>query len=376
MIKTILLASTALLAATFAFTGARANEAVANGGFLTGDLADWTTFTTANGSLGFAPDPQVTSFDVTGGGAQNAGEFQVGEVNFTTLREGGGLRQTITADAGPLFFSADIAAYDKPAFTNSDGGIFSVYLDGTLEDSVNFGQINGGQTLRDTLSFSEAVTAGQHDLEILMTRPERNANGVDIGQPQLLYTPYQYVTDVSALQGTPTSPSNPLLSPTNSFTFVTSQGTVTYIDPAAATGYDYLLDPSSPLIDTAVFPTVPGDTDGYDVYALTDPTTPLFSNVLGGTTVDFTALPGYGAGIDGFELRGIDLGAGLDPSDPAAFVTGLSFAGTGVVKISQVPIVTNTPPPPSVPEPSTWTMMILGIGLVGLAMRRRTLAAA
>jgi hypothetical protein len=30
-----------------------------------------------------------------------------------------------------------------------------------------------------------------------------------------------------------------------------------------------------------------------------------------------------------------------------------------------------SPPPPAVPEPATWSLMLLGFGAIGVAMRRR-----
>jgi hypothetical protein len=44
-----------------------------------------------------------------------------------------------------------------------------------------------------------------------------------------------------------------------------------------------------------------------------------------------------------------------------------TFAGTATFSaISLQPAIT-----PSVPEPATWAMMILGMGMIGLAARRR-----
>jgi probable HAF family extracellular repeat protein len=163
-------------------------------------------------------------------------------------------------------------------------------------------------------------------------------------------------------------PGNPLLpsgGPPYSFTFTTAAGTITYIDPQSAAGYDYILGGGSPFIDTAVFPTLPGDPDGYDVFALTDLAHPLFTGVMGGTTIDFTTLPGYGGGIDGFALRGIDPGAGVDPNDPLGFVTGLTFVSGGTVSITQSPITFGT----GVPEPGTWLTMLIGVVGLGAAAR-------
>jgi uncharacterized membrane protein len=168
-------------------------------------------------------------------------------------------------------------------------------------------------------------------------------------------------------------PGNPLR-PTSgpgccAFSFTTAAGTVTYVDPPVATRYDFVLGASSPLIGTAVFPTLAGDPDGYNVFSLTDPLHPLFTHVLGGVTIDFTTLPGLAGGIDGFEVRGIDRAAGLDPMNPLAFETGLSFVTGGAVSLTQYPIS-------GVPEAGSWAMLIIGAGLLGSLARRRRMAQA
>jgi hypothetical protein len=62
---------------------------VVNGDFETGDLTGWTTFTTANGTIG---TPAVVSFDTTGTGASNAAKFNVGrQVLGSGAPEGGGI---------------------------------------------------------------------------------------------------------------------------------------------------------------------------------------------------------------------------------------------------------------------------------------------
>jgi hypothetical protein len=148
-----------------------------------------------------------------------------------------------------------------------------------------------------------------------------------------------------------------------------ADGQTVYVDPALATGYDYAVGAGSPLIASATFPTLAGDPNGYDVYALTDLVNPLFSNVLGGTTVDFTSLAGYAGGISGFALRGIDLGAQVDPNDPTSFVTGLTFVGSGTVSLTQTPVTVNVVS--ATPEPATWAGLTLGMAALGGALRRR-----
>src|SRR5690348_10319694 len=91
--RTLLIAGAAMAVALSA-TAAQAMQVVTNGDFSAG-FTGWTTFTTANGTLGFPPDPQVTSFDVTGFGASDAAELEVGDTpNNGGTEEGGGLRQT------------------------------------------------------------------------------------------------------------------------------------------------------------------------------------------------------------------------------------------------------------------------------------------
>ena len=168
---------------------------VANGDFATGDFTDWTLTTTTNGTLGPAPLPQVSSFNVTGSGATNAAQFQVGYVVADLTPRGGSLSQLITTVAGTLNFSAAIAAEETNGTGNFDAGIFSVLLDGTSLDTVDFGAIAADATDRGTLTFTEPVTAGSHDLEILVTRALSTG-----APPGFGITPFQFITDVSATQ--------------------------------------------------------------------------------------------------------------------------------------------------------------------------------
>jgi hypothetical protein len=158
------------------------------------------------------------------------------------------------------------------------------------------------------------------------------------------------------------------------FQFTATPNQMVFVDPLVAVGYDYILGPGSPLITKALFPTLAGDTDGYDIFALGDLTTALFSGVMGGVEIDFTTLPGFSGGINGFALRGINPAAMLDPANSTAFVTGLEFASGGLVSLTQAPVSIDVGG--AVPEPATWAMMIVGFGLMGRMVRRRRLAVA
>lgn len=63
----------------------------------------------------------------------------------------------------------------------------------------------------------------------------------------------------------------------------------------------------------------------------------------------------------------------LDLSGPARNVLGATAFNGGILDYSRLTITTSAvvPPTPAVPEAATWATMILGLGAVGVALRRR-----
>ena len=171
--------------AMFAFPSLSQANVIQNGDFATGDLTGWTLTFTQYGIPGIAP--VVVPFDVTGTGTSNAAEFQVGVIgpHVGTGQQGLGLYQPITTGSGLYTFSAAIAVFDN-SYPNSDAGNFTVILDVQPEVTYSFGQIATGETLRSSLSFTAPVSAGQHYIQILITRGYNIPGGL-----------YQYVTDIS-----------------------------------------------------------------------------------------------------------------------------------------------------------------------------------
>lgn len=164
-----------------------------NGDFETGDFTGWTTFTTASGTIGGAFGlPDVVSFDTDGDSISSlSARFQVGRTSGSGSLEGGGIFQNITAGAGPLTISADIAAQLTTVFNNGAAGFFELLLDSVVVDSFDFGGIAGLAIERASLSSTNVVTAGSHEVRMRMTRGF--AIGIFLGD-----TPFQFIDNVTA----------------------------------------------------------------------------------------------------------------------------------------------------------------------------------
>ncbi len=164
---------------------------IVNGDFSSGDFSAWNLFTTPSGSLGPAAGANtVTLFDVSGGGASQAARFQVGGFSGSA---GGGISQTILLSGSDLDISLDIAALDSTPNngSNASWGLFELLLDGTVVDSFDFDSPPCCDVVRNSLAYSGAPGAGNHEIAIRMTRSYQNGNNVGD-------TPFQYIDNVIA----------------------------------------------------------------------------------------------------------------------------------------------------------------------------------
>ncbi len=120
-----------------------------------------------------------------------------------------------------------------------------------------------------------------------------------------------------------------------------------FIDPVVTTGYDYFVD-SGPNFASVQLPSI-GD-DLFNLY-LWDSGLWKFDSILGaGQQHSFGT-----SGVDRFRIDGIEASAGLDPNDPAAFVTGLTFVDAGAVSMRMVALTEQTS---GVPEPSLLALWV------------------
>jgi PEP-CTERM motif len=139
-----------------------------------------------------------------------------------------------------------------------------------------------------------------------------------------------------------------------------SASSITYIDPLVATGYHYATGAGDPNFKSVLLPNV-----GDGIYTLS------FVDALGAESVTLSHDVQYffsDAGVGNFTITGIETSAGLDPSNATAFITGLSFENDGAFTGTMTPITTLVD---AVPEPETYALLLIGMGLLGGVVKRR-----
>ncbi len=142
-----------------------------------------------------------------------------------------------------------------------------------------------------------------------------------------------------------------------------------WIDPIIAVGYVYEVN-SGEDFASVTFPSLAAvnDTTGYDLYRWDEI---LLEYVLvGHYNAEDTHI--FVGGVSQFKILGIDTPLELDPSDPNAFMTGLTFTGSGPINMSMTPITYDTNASSAVPVPSAIFLFLAGIPLLLVASRRKT----
>ncbi|MBQ4831373.1 choice-of-anchor L domain-containing protein [Alteromonas sp. MMG017] len=138
-------------------------------------------------------------------------------------------------------------------------------------------------------------------------------------------------------------------------------GETIWFDPDVSTGYTYTAGNGGQFASVTA-PTLlsVNDADGYLITITDSLGVESTEALMAGQTFDFP-FP-----VTTFTLTGINEDLMLDPTDPTAFVTGVSFEETGSYTVSQAAITTSTT---SVPAPSSIAIFLLS--LVGISLARK-----
>ena len=170
--------------------------------------------------------------------------------------------------------------------------------------------------------------------------------------------------------GGDTGPDGPIPTPPNSvFPIPTVSSTGGYYDPEIAIGYDYVVsDPGVRFVKVQI-PYEYGDGQ-FDLFTWDEVTGQFVDSgfdILRNEIFDFKQELGISQGLDRFSVRGIEVEAAVDPTDPLGFVTGLWFEGEEGHSFQMTPVTVTV-----VPEPSEFALHLAGLGLLTvLASRRR-----
>lgn len=140
---------------------------------------------------------------------------------------------------------------------------------------------------------------------------------------------------------------------------------ITFIDPVVATGFSYATGTGDPNFKAVQVASNVGD-GLYEVWTWTGAAWQLSGDgVAAGSSFDFVA-HGFAAGVDRFQIRGIEASANVNAFDVTGFVTGLSFVSAGNFTGTMQAITT------AVPEPATYALWLAGAAALLAGRRRRT----
>jgi len=220
--------------------------------------------------------------------------------------------------------------------------------------ALNNGTGGGTSSLNTTESWTINVQAGSHELVL-------NSASSGVAWAESSNASGQFSTVFNwGIGGLPGTLENPIL-PTElgpgdfGFAIVTTEDNRFY-DPIIATGYDYVAT-DVPFASVLIPEALPNGDSEFQLLVGSQ-----IIDLNAGDTFDLTTIAS--GGVSAFGIRGIDTSEMIDPNDPTAFVTGLSFAQGGVASSFKMTAVI-------VPEPSSCLAIGLFAGFAAIRRRRK-----
>ena len=129
-------------------------------------------------------------------------------------------------------------------------------------------------------------------------------------------------------------------------------------------GYDYIVNAGPAVASVLINDPLP---NGDSEFTLNLPGFGSFALNVGETFDLTTFLPG---GFTEFSITGIDTTEMLDPDDPMAFVTGLTFVGVTEAEIDFTMIPQVEDIPGGVPLPSSVLLLLIGLSVLARGRSR------
>lgn len=169
---------------------------------------------------------------------------------------------------------------------------------------------------------------------------------------------------------TPANPVMPVVDPATPDEYVfefeiTEPDTPIFIDPYVAVGYDYIVS-NGPNIASVILPEG-FDDNMFDLFLWDDLLAEWVDSgmdLTGGIEHVFANV------VDRFRIMGIEVGNMVDPTDATAFVTGLTFDGTGTVNMNQNAVSVFVDDG-STPVPAPAVLLLALVGVIGVFARRK-----